>query len=251
MKELEQRPGRLRIAFNTRSPIDTAVHPECVRAVEHTVHLLENLGHEIEEACPDVNGKTLAKSYLTLYFGEMAALIDDLELILGRKATASDMEPPSWTLGLLGRTYSAGHFVKAMREWELAGRIMGQFHETYDLYLTPTLASPPVKLGELVPKPIELVLLKMINALRLGRLLIASGVTDKLAIENLSKVPFTQLANFTGQPAMSVPLYWTSDELPCGAHFMGRYGDEATLLQLAAQLEKAQPWFEKRPAVFA
>ena len=251
MKEIEDRPERLRIAYNTQSPIDTPVHPECVRAVEQTVSLLEELGHEVEEARPDVNGQTLAKSFMTLYFGEMAALIDDLELILGRKATPSDMEPLSWTLGLLGRTYSAGHFVKAMREWELAGRIMGQFHETYDLYLTPTLASPPVKIGELLPKPIELVLLKVINALRLGRLLIASGVTDKLAAENLSKVPFTQLANFTGQPAMSVPLHWTPENLPCGVHFMGRFGDEATLLRLAAQLEEAQPWFNKRPPVFA
>jgi amidase len=161
------------------------------------------------------------------------------------------MEPLSWTLGLLGRTYSASHFVKAMREWELAGRIMGQFHETYDLYLTPTLASPPVKIGELLPKSIEVVLLKVINTLRLGRLLIASGVTNKLAVENLSKVPFTQLANFTGQPAMSVPLYWTPENLPCGVHFMGRYGDEATLLRLAAQLEEARPWFDKRPPIFA
>jgi amidase len=251
MKEIEDRPGRFRIAFNTQSPLDTAVHPECVRAVKQTVSLLEELGHQVEEARPDVNGEILAKSYLTLYFGEMAALIDDLELILGRKATASDMEPLSWTLGLLGRTYSAAHFVKAMREWELAGRIMGQFHETYDLYLTPTLAFPPVKIGELLPKPIEVVLLKVVNTLRLGRLLIASGVTDKLAVENLSKVPFTQLANFTGQPAMSVPLHWTPENLPCGVHFMGRYGDEATLLQLAVQLEDAQPWFDKRPTNFA
>jgi amidase len=128
---------------------------------------------------------------------------------------------------------------------------MGQFHETYDLYLTPTLAYPPVKIGELAHKPIERVLLKVINSVKLGRLLTASGVIDKLAVENLSKTPFTQLANFTGQPAMSVPLHWTPDGLPCGVHFMGRYGDEATLLQLAAQLEKAQPWFDKRPAVFA
>ncbi len=151
----------------------------------------------------------------------------------------------------MGRTYSAGHFVKAMREWELAARIMGRFHETYDIYLTPTLAYPPVKIGELKPKPIELILLKVINTLGLGGLLKASGITDKLAVENLSKMPFTELANFTGQPAMSVPLYWTDDQLPCGVHFMGRYGDEATLLRLAAQLEEAQPWFDKRPPIFA
>ncbi len=251
LDEIQQSPGPLRIAFNTQSPIDTAVHPECIQAVEHTVGLLEELGHEVEEAHPDVNGHALAKGLIILYSGEVAAVIDELDPLLGRKAKQSDVESITWTLGLLGRTYSAGHIVKAKREWELAARIMGRFHEAYDIYLTPTLAYPPVKIGELDPKPIELVLLKIINALGLGRLLLASGAIDKLALESLSKTPFTQLANFTGQPAMSMPLYWTSDELPCGVHFMGRYGDEATLLRLAAQLEKAQPWVEKRPAVFA
>ena len=251
MNEIEQSPGPLRIAFDTQSPINTAVHPECVRAVEHTVGLLQELGHEVEEAHPDVDALALAKGLIILYSGEVSAIMDDLVPLLGRKAKQSDVEPTTWTLGLLGRTYSAGQIVKAKREWELAARIMGQFHETYDLYLTPTLAYPPVKIGELAPKPIERVLLKVINSVGLGCLLTASGVIDKLAVENLSKTPFTPLANFTGQPAMSVPLHWTSNGLPCGVHFMGRYGDEATLLRLAAQLEKAQPWFDKRPAVFA
>ena len=251
LDEIQQRPGPLRIAFNTQSPIDTAVHPECIQAVEHTANLLEELGHEVEEAQPDVDGQALAKGLIVLYSGEVASIIDDLVPLLGRKAKPSDVESITWTLGLLGRTYSAGHIVKAKREWERAARIMGRFHETYDIYITPTLAYPPVKIGELALKPIELALLKVVNTLRLGRLLKASGITDKLAVESLSKTPFTPLANFTGQPAMSVPLHWTSDGLPCGVHFMGRYGDEATLLRLAAQLETAQPWFDKRPQVFA
>jgi amidase len=251
MDEIEQSPGRLRIAFNTQSPIDTPVHPECIRAVEHTVGLLEELGHELEEARPEIDGRALAKSLITMYSGVIAETMDELKSVLGRKAKPSDVEAITWTIGLLGRTYSAVHFVKAMNEWELAARIMGRFHETYDIYLTPTLAYPPVRIGELAPKPVELALLKTINLLGLGRLLINSGITEKLAVESLAKMPFTQLANFTGQPAMSVPLYWTADQLPCGVHFMGRYGDEATLLRLAAQLENAQPWFDKRPPVFA
>jgi amidase len=251
LQEIEQNPGSLKIAFCTQSPIGTAVHPECIRAVEHAVGLLEGLGHRVEEAQPAVNGLALAHSLFTLYSAEVAALIDDLKMVLGRKAKPSDVEPITWTLGLLGRTYSAGQMIKAKREWELAGRIMGRFHQNYDLYLTPTLAYPPVRIGELAPGPIELILLRIINTLCLGRLLAASGITDKLALESLSRTPFTQLANFTGQPAMSVPLYWTADQLPCGVHFMGRYGDEATLLRLAAQLEKAQPWFDRRPPVFA
>jgi amidase len=251
MDEIQQPPVRLKIAFNTQSPIETAVHPECIGAVEHTVGLLEELGHAVEEARPEVDGPALAKSLITLYSGVMAASMDELNWVLGRKAKPSDVEAITWTAVLLGRTYSAGHFVNAMNEWERAARIMGRFHQTYDIYLTPTLAYPPVRIGELAPRPIDLFLLKMINTLGLGRLLIASGMTDKLAVESLSKTPFTQLANFTGQPAMSVPLYWTADQLPCGLHFMGRYGDEATLFRLAAQLEKAQPWFDKRPPIFA
>jgi amidase len=251
MQEIEDRPSRLRIAFNTKSPIDTTVHPECIQAVEQTVRLLEELGHQVEEATPEVDGQALARGLVCMYAAEIAALMDDLANILGRKAKPSDVETLTWTVALLGRSFSAGHFVKTKREWELAGRIMDRFHETYDLYLTPTVAYPPVKIGELALKPIERVLLKAINSLRLGRLLIASGITDKLAVDNLAKVPFTELANFTGQPAMSVPLHWTPDQLPCGVQFMGRYGDEATLLRLAAQLEEAQPWFDKRPPIFA
>ena len=251
MQVIKQRPGRLKIAFNAHSPIDTKVHSECIAAVDQTAGLLEELGHEVEETRPEVDGQALAKGLVVLYSGEIAALMDDLKLLLGKKARPSDVETLTWTVALLGRSFSAGHFVRAKREWERAARVMGRFHEEYDLYLTPTMAYPPVKIGDLAPKPVEMALLKVINALGLGRLLIASGITDTLAVKNLEKTPFTQLANFTGQPAMSVPLHWTADGLPCGVQFIGRYGDEATLLQLATQLEKAQPWFDKRPPVFA
>ena len=248
-EETKRDPGSLRIAFNTLSPLDTEVHQESIQAVEQTARLLEELGHRVEENRPDIDGTALAKSYLTLYMGEIAADIEELQPILGRRATTGDLEALTWTLGLLGRTYSAGYFVKQMREWGIASRVMGRFHETYDLYLTPTTASPPVRIGELQPKPAERALLTLVNSMGLGRLLKLSGITDKLAVESLSKTPFTQLANFTGQPAMSVPLHWTDDGFPCGVHFMGRFGDEATLFRLAAQLEGARPWFDRRPTM--
>jgi len=247
LEEIKSLPENLKIAFNTQSPIDTPVDPECKKAVEEAARLLETMGHHVEEARPDIDGKALANSYLTMYFGELAADIQELESILGRKARPSDVEPLTWTLGLLGRTFSAGHFVAQMREWGKAARAMGRFHERYDLYLTPTMAYPPHKIGELKPKPAEVMAMKVVNRLGLGGLLKASGLPDKLAIESLTRTPFTQLANFTGQPAMSVPLYWTPDNLPCGVQFIAPFGDEATLLRLAAQLEQAQPWFDKRP----
>jgi len=126
-----------------------------------------------------------------MYFGEMAADIQELASILDRKATRRDVESLTWTLGLMGRTFSAGHFVRSLREWDIAARQMGRFHETYDLYLTPTVAFPPVRIGELAPKPAERTAMNVINALGLGKLLQLSGITDKLAIESLSKTPFT------------------------------------------------------------
>lgn len=251
LEALNQDPGSLKIAFNTQSPIGTAVDPECVQAVEKTAKLLEELGHNVEEARPDIDGLALAKSYLALYFAEMAADIDSLETVLGRKAGPDDVEPLTWTLGLLGRAYSSGYFVTAMREWALAGRRMGTFFQSYDLYLTPTTAFPPARIGELAPKPAEALLMKIVNTLRAGWLLKASGMVDQLAERSLERTPFTQLANLSGLPAMSVSLHWTLDGLPCGSQFIGPFGDETTLLQLAAQLEKAKPWFDKRPPLSA
>jgi amidase len=251
LQEIDRDPGSLKIAFSTASPIGTPVHQECVKAVVETVKFLESLGHKVEEAQPDVNGKGVAMSYLTMCFGEVAAVFEDMKTVLGRRPTPSDVETLTWTIGLLGRTLSAGDFAKAKREWGIAGRAMGRFHQKYDLYLTPTLAFPPVRIGELQPKPYERLAMKVVNALGLGIILKAAGLVDQMAEASLTKTPFTQLANLTGQPAMSVPLHWTSDGLPVGVHFMAPFGDEATLFRLAAQLEKAVPWFGKRAPVWA
>ena len=251
LQEIGRDAGSLKIAYTSASPIGTPVHAECVKAVEEAARLLENLGHKVEEAQPDINGKAVAMSYLTMCFGEVAADMQEMKAILGRKAKTSDVETLTWTIGLLGRTLSAGDFAKAMREWGVAGRAMGRFHQKYDLYLTPTMAYPPVRIGELQPKPYERLAMKVVNALGLGVILKVAGLIDQMAEASLSKTPFTQLANLTGQPAMSVPLHWTSDGLPVGVHFMAPFGEEATLFRLAAQLEKARPWFDRHGPVWA
>jgi len=246
---LAEEPGKLKIAFSTQSPLGTPVHPECVRAVEETVRLLEDIGHHVEEARPDIDGLALAKSYMSMYFGEVAADIDGLSKILGRKAVTGDVETMTWTLGLLGRTFSSGDMVSAMRQWDIAARKMGLFFEGYNLYLTPTNAYLPAKIGELLPKPAEVLMMKVVNSLKLGWLLKASGMVDQMAIRSLERSPFTQVANLCGLPAMSVPLHWSEAGLPCGSQFIAPFGDETTLFKLAGQLEKARPWFDKRPSL--
>jgi amidase len=247
LDEVEREPGKLRIAFNSQSPLGTTVHPDIAKATLETALMLQKLGHDVDEDVPEVDGRSLAMSYLSMYFGEVAADIDELQSVLNRKVCQDDIETSTWTLGLLGRATSAFSFVKAIRMWGRASRSMARFHEKYDVYLTPTMAHPPIRVGELKLKPLEKAALRMVNTLGLGKLLKRTGIVEKLAIENLSKTPFTQLANFTGQPAMSVPLQWTSDGLPCGMQFMAPMGGEATLFRLARQLEVAKPWFDKRP----
>jgi amidase len=249
IEEVRRAPGRLRIAFSTRSPLDTPVHPEYVKAVLEAAILLHRLGHAVEEAQPDLDGMALARSFFTMYYGEVAADLQDLELVLGRKATRRDVETITWTLGLLGHATSAHSFAHAKRLWGRVARVVGRFYERYDVFMTPTVAQPPARIGELKPTPIEICGLRMVNALGLGKLLRWSGITDRLALQNMARTPFTQLANITGQPAMSVPLHWTRDGLPAGVQFMARTGDEAVLFRLAAQLEAERPWFHKRPAL--
>ena len=246
-EEIKRDPGRLRIAFSTRNPIGFEIDPEHVLATQNTAKLLEKLGHYVEEAIPDIDGAVLLESYLMMYYGEVAAEITDLCKLLKKEIQHSDVEPGTWMLNLLGQAYSAGAFVTAKRRWANFSRSMAKFHKTYELYLTPTTALPPARIGELQPRFLQQMALKLVNVLNLGRLVKKSGLLNKVAFAIFSRTPFTQLANLTGQPAMSVPLHWTSNGLPCGMQFIAPFGDEATLFRLAAQFEKEKPWFDKRP----
>ena len=249
IKELDQDPAPLRIAFTSRSPMGGPTHAQATAAVEDAARLLAELGHQVEEDETSWEDLPLAKSYLIMYFGEMAAEIKDLAAHLGRRARPGDVEPLTWTLAMLGRATSAGELVEALRVWDRAARRMGRFFQKHDLLLTPTLAFPPARVGELGLAPGQRAVLRACNTLRLGGLLKALGITDQMAGPSLEKTPFTQLANLTGLPAMSVPLYWTPQGLPLGCQVMAPFGGEATLLALAGQLERARPWFSRRPSL--
>jgi amidase len=238
-------PGRLRVAFSARSPLGTPVHPECVAAVRGAAALLEELGHDVEEAEPEIDGLAVARCYFMLYFGQVAATLDRIEA--EAPGTSRRAELPTRALAAIGRHLSAGEYVRSKQRWNDFGRAMGAFHGRYDLYLTPVVAEPPVRIGELAPRRLERLQMQLVSGLRLGRLVPFMRLVDRLATESLSRTPFTQLANLTGQPAMSVPLHWTAEGLPVGAHFTAPFGGEAVLFRLAAQLEEARPWFGRRP----
>lgn len=242
LSEAKKSPGKLKIAYSFASPIGTPVNQDHIDALHDTVKLLKSLGHKLEESSPLIDGKRLAKAYVTMYFGEVASEISRLDKVLGRKAKMGDVESTTWILGLLGRSISAGDFVSAIRYWDEAAYISESFLENYDLYLTPTTAEPPAKIGELAPKLYEEIAMQIIGRIGTGKLLLASGMVDQLVEKNLSRTPFTQLANLTGQPSMSVPLSRTTLGLPIGMLFTSKRGREDVLFRLAGQLEKERPW---------
>lgn len=247
LEEVGRPPERLRVGFSVAHPLGRPVHPACVAAVQDAARLLEDLGHTVEEVPLPFDGPALAWAFLMVYFGETGASLAALEGVLGRPARPGDVEPVTWLLGLLGRMYTAADFAAARHGWNAHARRMGRFHQGHDLLLTPTLAVPPMRIGETAPKPAELLLLSLVGRLNLGGVLRRSGMVERLAEDTLEKVPYTQLANFTGQPAMSVPLSWTQGGLPVGVQFVAPLAREDLLFRLAGELEEARPWFGRRP----
>jgi amidase len=242
-------PGKLRIGFSVTSPIGTNVHIEAKKAVENAAALLRRLGHEVEEAAPDIDGGALAKAFLHIYFGQVAAMVTQA---IEKGAKRSDFELLSRVLATMGGAISAGALTTQLLKWNEFARGLARFHQRYDMLLTPTLAHPPINHGQGDPSAAEQTLLDLLDRVGLLGWLTRSGLfdstIDKIARDSLQYVPFTQLANLTGTPAMSVPLHWTADGLPLGVQFVARLGDEARLLQLAHQLEAAQSWFDRLPA---
>ncbi|NMD42102.1 MAG: amidase [Firmicutes bacterium] len=241
--------GKLKIAFSTRSPLGTAVHPECVEAVTRAAGYLSSLGHFVEEKEAPVDGEAIGRSYMTLYFGEVAAEISYLESVLGRPARFDDVEPATWMLGLLGKVTSSDELVLSLHEWDRAAFNMEHFLGEYDLYMIPTTADPPSRIGELDMKPGEVSMMKWASRLKLIGMAKKSGYADTLIKRSLKRTPFTQLANLTGQPAMSVPLHLTAQGLPVGVQFIAAKGREDILYRLAGQLEQTEHWVvaEKNP----
>jgi Asp-tRNA(Asn)/Glu-tRNA(Gln) amidotransferase A subunit family amidase len=217
-------PGRpLRIALQLTPASGAAVDPACLAAARDAATLCEDLGHQVEEAAPQVDAQALATAMTVVTSTHTAAGFAARAKALGRPMTPDDMEEATGGFVHLGQTYTALDMAAADQAFMTAAIAVARFQETYDLILTPVLSKPPVRLGEVaLNQPLS------VYGSRFGAF-----------------CPFTALANQTGQPAMSVPLYW-SDGLPIGVQFAARLGEEETLFSLAHQLEHARPWFDKR-----
>lgn len=248
---VEADPGPLTIAYSTRDFRGLPAEPDCEAAVLSTVGLLEALGHRVVEASPPLDGGVMADAFLevwaSLAAGAFQLILDGAEerragrvlrrlfgdwwamkiiARMDRRSSGLDaFEQFTWGLADLSRKRSQAHLGEAKTALQSISHQTGHFLEEYDCFLSPVLGAPPVPLGH-IDQSID---------------------WDDLVEQMLVYVAYTPLANFTGLPAMSVPLYWTESGLPVGSHFLGRFGDEHGLFQLAGQLERARPWAQRRP----
>jgi amidase len=221
LEEVVTDPGPLRIAFSRSTPTGRELHPDCWAALEATVSLCASLGHQLVEKSPPLEGRTVGRAFATLWAAGCSWSVGHWARVTGRRPGRQWLEPLTWELYQRGRRVTADVYVRAVEDVQVAARAVAAFLEEHDLWLTPTLALPPLLLGELDSR---------------------DGDTTRPLRRMGEFSPFTHIANLTGHPAMSVPLYRNEAGLPIGTHFLARFGDEATLFRLAGQLERAQGW---------
>jgi amidase len=224
----ERDPPSLRVAVTVEAFSVDPVAPICRQAAMDTAKLLEQLGHKVELAALRFDVQAFAGAFNTILSAHAATFMDDAGRQLGRIPGPETLEPINLWVLEEGRRLSAGDLVRAGGALNTVCRQVAPFFETYDVLLTPALASPPVEIGYLVDHEVGAELWRRMRAF----------------------TPFTHIFNGTGQPALSLPSHWDDDGLPIGVQLISRYGEDALLLQLAAQLERARPWRGRRPPQF-
>jgi amidase len=230
LEETRLPADRLRVAFTTDAWSGLPVDPELVEGVRAVAHLLEKMGHSVEEAAPAFDYERFLAAQIDLWCGHTAYGIDALAAALGRRPAESNLQSTTWAAYQAGKRLSATKFLAAEAHYNTITRQLGAFFQTIDVLLTPTCTVPPLPLD-----------LHELNA---------PGATVEDLFDHLAPIEtFTALFNGTGQPAMSLPLHWSRSGLPLGMQLIGGFGAEATLFRLAAALEQALPWQDRRPPI--
>lgn len=228
LNEVSRDPGRLRIAFSKVDIAGRPLHADCIAGVEATAKLLESLGHTVEEAQPQIDAQSFNDSFTALWFAGIAFAVELLSLQRGRGPEPGELEGLTRGVHARGKMISAVEYQLSELVLQQIGREMARFHQTYDIWLTPTLATPPLRNGVVDVQEEDL---------------------EKAYAPLVDYSPFTAIHNASGQPSLSLPLHWNSDDLPIGMMFSADFGNEAGLLRLAGQLERAQPWKNRWPGV--
>lgn len=222
-------PGRLRIAVTSANLAGEPAQADCQDAVDAAARELERLGHLVEPASLPLDMRLIEKA-MVIGAAFVAHELDGHGRLTGKRPTPDLIGPGVWALYEAGKKLSAGDYIEAVEAVQTMVRQMGRFMERYDVWMTPTVNRPPLRLG-------------VLEAL-------GGEDADQQAIVR-DFMSHVIVANATGQPSMSLPLHWTGEGLPIGVLINGRFGDEATLLRLAAQLESTVRWSERRIPVVA
>lgn len=240
-------PGKLRIGVRVPTVITPNPDPAAVAAVETAIRLLTHLGHEVEEVSAPYDDGQLARDFLLTWFVHAAYEVDYTKRLTG--AGDEGFERDTLLIAALGRTTSGPEYVAAVERRHDYVRELATFFDSYDLLLTPTLAKAPPRIGEFnLPAPLAAVSDLLLRT-KTARVLKYANIVDSMINDNLGWVPYTQLANLTGRPAISLPLYQTPKGLPLGVQFVAPLGGESLLIRLAAQLEATEPWAHRRPTL--
>ena len=234
LAEVGRAPGKLRIGFMDRSPAwaKSPLHPDCAAAVRDAAKLFESLGHSVELRHPAaVDDPGVPNTLFSIIVAQTAGLFAMIEGTLGRAIRADEVEIWTWALCQVGRKTPMLELLNAIEWRNVISRSFGEFYSSgFDLLLTPTLGAPPLSLGALTPSADA-----------------PLAAWDKL----VSFIPFTPVQNLTGEPAISLPLHWNASGLPIGVQVVAPWGREDVLIRLAAQVEQARPWRDRRPPVSA
>ena len=227
LAELGEDPGRLRIGLITRPFNGAELHADCLAAVEDVGRLCESLGHAVEPTAIELDAQELGRATMIVIGANIRSVAEDRAAALGREFGPEGLEPITYLSALGADGAKAADYARATRTIHAVGRRVAAMFEDFDVLLSPTMAAPP---------------------LELGRISLSRPDLEGFQADIAFAVGFTSLFNVAGNPAMSVPLSWNDAGLPIGIQFAGSYGDESGLYRLAAQLELARPWKERRPA---
>ena len=199
---------------------------ECAEAAVAAARLCERLGHHVDEATPDVDARALGDATLVIISANIRATLEARAAALGSELKPGDVERLTWARAVDGHTARAADYARSIGVVHRIGRVVARFFTRYDILLSPTMCQPPFPLGVLD---------------------LMTDDVERYTKAILGSIGFTSLFNSSGNPAMSVPLAWSRSGLPIGVQFAAPFGDEAMLFRLGAQLERAQPWSERRP----
>lgn len=245
LKQLDEPLTRLKIGLIEEPYFGSELNSDCRAAVRDAASLCESLAHTVEQTKFNIDAELVGHAYTVIVAAETRNFINNLAKLIGRKPRSRELELITHICSLGGNAFTASEYGDAVRITDEARRSIAATFENYDVVLTPTLAKPPAKIGELSPTIIERALMQFLKAFPIKSAL--RYAFKQIPKKSFQYTPYTFLFNTTGQPAMSVPLFWNTQGLPIGSQFVGEFGAEGLLLQLAKELEQARPFSRKPP----